>query len=66
MISELPPLEKVGALCLNKLGLSLSKAALCQVWLKMVCGFGEDENMTDGRGQSGNQKSSLELSTQVS
>ena len=48
------PLEKSGALHLNKLECPLPKDALCQVWLKWPGGSGEeDENVkslqTDGR-----------------
>ena len=74
-----PPLEKDGALLLNKLEPPSSKDALCQVWLKLAQWFWkEDENakslqtdvqtdgQTDRRRTTGDQKNSLELSAQVS
>ena len=46
------PLEKGGALHLNKLELPLPKDALCQVWfkkIKMLKGLQTDGRMTDNR-----------------
>ena len=65
------------ALHLNKLELPSPKNALCQVWLKLPSGSGKDKSVkkftdrqtggqTDGRRELGDQKTSLELSAQVS
>ena len=37
------PLEKGGTLDLNKLESPSPKDALCQVWLKLPCGSGEED-----------------------
>ena len=76
------PLEKGGALLLNKLESPSPKDALCQVWLKFAQWFWRRwwkcEKFTDGwtvtwtggwtdrRRTTGDQKNSLELSAQVS
>ena len=72
------PLEKDGALHLNKLVSPLTKDALCQVWLKLAQWFWrrrwkckkftdrQTDGQTDRRRTKGDQKSSLELSAQVS
>ena len=74
-ISYYLPLEKVGAFHLNKLESPSSKDALCQVWLKLAEWFWRrkvyrrTDRQTDGRTDRqtiGDQKSSLELSAQVS
>ena len=63
------PLEKSGALHLNKLDSPSPKDALCQVWLKLAQWFWRRrckcEKFTDRR-TTGDQKRSLELSAQVS
>ena len=64
-------------LYLNKLESPPTKDALCQVWLKLDSGSGEDENkkslQTDGRMDggtdrqtTGDQKSSVEFTAQMS
>ena len=76
------PLEKGGVLHLNKLEFPLPKDAFCQVWLKLDQWFwrrrwkcekftdgrtdGRTDGQTDRRRTKGDQKSSLELSAQVS
>ena len=68
------PLEKGMTLHFNKLESPSPKDALCQVWLKLVQWFWRRqwkcEKFTDGRTDrrrtTGDQKSSLELSAQVS
>ena len=50
---------------LNKLEFPSPKNAVCQVWLKLPSGSGKD-GQTDGRRELGDQKTSLELSAQVS
>ena len=76
------PLEKGGALHLNKLESPPPKDVLCQVWLKLAQWFwrrrwkcekftdrqmdGRTDGRTDRRRTTGDQKSSLELSAQVS
>ena len=72
------PLEKGGALHLNKLESPSPKDALCQVWLKLAQWFWRrrwkckkftdrrTDRQTDRRRTTGDQKSSLELSAQVS
>ena len=72
------PLEKGRALHFNKLESPSPKNALCQVWLKLAQWFWrrrwkcekftdrQTDRRTDGRRTTGDQKSSLELSAQVS
>ena len=72
------PLEKGGALHLNKFESPSPKDALCQVWLKLAQWFWRrrwkcekftdrrTDRQTDRRRTTGDQKSSLELSAQVS
>ena len=68
------PLEEGGALHLNKLESPSPKDALCQVWLKLAHWFWRrrwkckkfTDGRTDRRWTTGYQKSSLELSAQVS
>jgi hypothetical protein len=73
------PLEKGYPLPLNKFESPSHKDDLCQVWLKLVLWFWsrsqkckslqtdrQTNRQTDGRRTTGDQKSSLELSAQVS
>jgi hypothetical protein len=66
------PLEKGCPFCLYKLESPPPKDDLCKVWLNWLSGSGEEvENVkvyrqTDGCRTTGDQKSSLELSAQVS
>ena len=72
------PLEEGRALHLNKLESASPKDAFCQVWLKLALWFwrrrwkcekftdGQTDRRMDRRRTTGDQKSSLELSAQVS
>ena len=62
------PLEKGGVVHMNKLESPSPKETLCQVWLIEIGQEGENvtEKFTDRRRTTGDQKSSLELSAQVS
>jgi hypothetical protein len=68
------PLERGFPFSLNKLDSPSPKDDLCQVWLKLVQWFWRrsrkckrfTDGQTDGRRTTGDQKSSLELSAQVS
>jgi hypothetical protein len=69
------PLERGYPLPLNKLETPSPKDDLCQVWLKLIqwfwrrsrkCKSLQTDRRTDRRRTMGDQKSSLELSAQVS